>query len=111
MRIKRKCTHPQDPADAIRYPKAKEAALKALEIDGTLAEAHTSLALVKALHDSDWSGGEREFQRPIALNPDYAVVNLWYGWTLGLMGLLDEAIAEAIPPGILTISNKWMSRS
>ena len=77
------------------YPKAKEAALKALEIDDTLAEAHTSLALVKALHDLDWSGGEREFQRAIALNPDYAVAHLYYGWTLGLMGLLDEAIAEA----------------
>jgi serine/threonine protein kinase/tetratricopeptide (TPR) repeat protein len=77
------------------YPKAKEAALKALEIDDTLAEAHTSLALVKALHDWDWSGGEREFQRAIALNPDYAVAHLWYGWTLGWMGRLDEAIVEA----------------
>jgi serine/threonine protein kinase/tetratricopeptide (TPR) repeat protein len=77
------------------YPKAKEAALKALEIDDTLAEAHTSLALVTALHDLNWSGGAREFQRAIALNPDYAVAHLWYGWTLGLMGLFDEAIAEA----------------
>jgi eukaryotic-like serine/threonine-protein kinase len=77
------------------YPKAKEAALKALQIDDTLAEAHTSLALVKAHHDWDWSGGEREFQRAIALNPDYAMFHMWYGFILGDMGRFDEAIAEA----------------
>ena len=77
------------------YPKAKEAALKALEIDDTLAEAHTSLAIVKAGYDWHWSGGEREFQRAIALNPDYAMAHMWYGFTLALMGRFDEAIAEA----------------
>ncbi len=77
------------------YPKAKEAALKALEIDDALAEAHTSLAFVKANHDWDWSGGEREFLRAMALNPDYAIAHLWYGFTLANMGRLDKSIAEA----------------
>ena len=61
------------------YPKAKEAALKALEIDDTLAEAHTSLAYIKAVYDWDWSGAEREFQRAIELNPSYADAHQWYG--------------------------------
>jgi len=77
------------------YPKAREAALKALEIDDTLAEAHTSLALVKAHHEWDWSGAEREFQRAIALNPDYAMAHQWYGWTLMMRGRFEESIAEA----------------
>jgi serine/threonine protein kinase/Flp pilus assembly protein TadD len=76
------------------YPKAKEAALKALEIDDTLAEAHTSLAVVKANQDWDWSGGEREFQRAIALNPDSAIAHFWYGWTLMNIGRFEESIAE-----------------
>jgi tetratricopeptide (TPR) repeat protein len=76
------------------YPKAKEAALKALEIDDTLAEAHASLAYAKANHDWDWSGGEREFQRAIALNQDYAMAHLWYGWTLVNTGRIEESIAE-----------------
>jgi len=69
--------------------------LKALEIDDTLAEAHTSLALVKAHHDWDWSGAEKEFQRAIALNPDYVMAHPWYGWTLANTGRFEESIAEA----------------
>jgi len=69
--------------------------LKALQLDDTLAEAHTSLALVKAQHDWDWSGAEKEFQRAIALNPDYAMAHGWYGWTLGNTGRSEESIAEA----------------
>jgi len=76
------------------YPRAKEAALKALEIDDTLAEAHASLALVKVYQDWDWSGGEMEFRRAIALNPDYAIAHLSYGWTLLNTGRLGESIAE-----------------
>src|SRR5882672_7156206 len=53
-------------------PKAKKAALRALEIDNTLSEAHTSLAWIKTFNDWDWSGGEDEFQRAIALNPNNA---------------------------------------
>jgi eukaryotic-like serine/threonine-protein kinase len=77
------------------YPKAEEAALKALELDDTLAEAHISLAWIKALFEWDWSGAEREFQRAIALNPNYAVAHYRYSDTLVHMGRLEQAIAEA----------------
>jgi eukaryotic-like serine/threonine-protein kinase len=76
------------------FPKAKEAALKALEIDDTLAEAHASLAWIKKQYDWDWSGGERELQRAIELNPAYATAHLWYGETLIQTGRLEEAITE-----------------
>jgi len=76
------------------YPKAKAAALKALEIDDTLAEAHASLGWVMALYDWDWSGAEKEFQRAIALNPNYAVAHQWYGGILWNMGRLDESMAQ-----------------
>jgi tetratricopeptide (TPR) repeat protein len=76
------------------YPKAKAAAKKALEIDDTLAEAHASLA--HALFQYDWNLPEsnREFQRAIELNSNYATAHQWYGWNLSVMGRFDEAIAE-----------------
>jgi len=76
------------------FPKAKEAALKALEIDDTLAEAHASLAFVKSEYDWDWSAGEREFQRAIELNPSYATAHQWHAVALGTMGRSEDAIAE-----------------
>jgi TolB-like protein/DNA-binding winged helix-turn-helix (wHTH) protein/Flp pilus assembly protein TadD len=76
------------------YPKAKEAALRSLEIDGTLAEAHTSLARIKAEYDWDWSGAETEFQRALQLNPSYATAYLWHGSVLATMGRPEEAIAN-----------------
>ena len=76
------------------FPKAKEAALKALQLDDTLAEAHVSLAYIKTFYDWDWSGAEREFQRAIALNPSYATAHQWYGTALRTIGRLEEAIAE-----------------
>ncbi len=76
------------------YPRAREAALKALEIDDSLAEAHTSLVFVKTFYDWDWSGAERESQRAIELNPRYATAHQWYGDALIQMGRLQEAIAE-----------------
>jgi TolB-like protein/Tfp pilus assembly protein PilF len=76
------------------YPKAKETALKALEIDNTLAEAYPSLAMVKATYEWDWPGGERDYKRAIELNPGYATAHHWYGWHLMWLGRLDEAIAE-----------------
>ena len=77
------------------YPKAKAAAKRALEIDDTLAEAHNALA--GALFDYDWNFAEsnREYQRAIELNPNYATVHHWYGSGPPLvMGRFDEAIAE-----------------
>src|SRR5437867_9031479 len=60
------------------YPKAKAAAKKALELDDTLAEAHTSLAMALCLYDFDFSQAAREFQRAIELNPNYATAHHWY---------------------------------
>jgi serine/threonine protein kinase len=74
------------------YPRAKEAALKSLEMDDTLAEAHTSLALIKTYYDWDWSGAEREFQRAIALNPNYAIAHQWYGEALRMMGRPQDGV-------------------
>ena len=76
------------------YPRAKEAALKALEIDDTLAEGHASLAYVKTFYDWDRSGGEKEFQRAIELNPAYATAHFWHSLALVSMGRSEEAIAE-----------------
>jgi tetratricopeptide (TPR) repeat protein len=76
------------------YPRAKEAALKALETDDTLSEAHASLADIKAFYDWDLSGAEREFQRAIALNPNYAPAHSRYATALVHAGRLDEAINE-----------------
>ena len=75
-------------------PRAKESALKALEIDDTLAEAHTSLAYVKSVYDWDWSGGEKEFQRAIELNPSYGTAHELYGLALGIAGRSEQDIAE-----------------
>jgi serine/threonine protein kinase/TolB-like protein/Tfp pilus assembly protein PilF len=76
------------------YPRAKEAALKALEIDDALAEADTSLAYPEMVYDWDWSGAEKEFQRAIALNASYATAHQWYGELLVSTGRFEEAIAE-----------------
>src|SRR5579862_5364640 len=76
------------------YPTAKAAALKALEIGDTLAEAHASLGWTKALYDGEWAGAEREFKRAIELNPSYGDARLMYGADLRKMGRVEEAIAE-----------------
>jgi TolB-like protein/Tfp pilus assembly protein PilF len=76
------------------FSKAKSAATKALEIDDTLAEAHTSLAFIKEAHDYDQSGSEQEFKRAIELNPNYAVAHHWYGILLRDMGRFDEGLEE-----------------
>jgi eukaryotic-like serine/threonine-protein kinase len=77
------------------FPKAKEAALKALEIDSSLAQAHASLAYAKALYDWDWSGAEKEFQRAIDLSPNYAFAHQWYGVVLLVTGRTEQATMEA----------------
>jgi len=73
------------------WPRAKAAAADALAKDASLAEAHTSAALVKELYDWDWKGAEFEFQRAIALNPNSAVAYHWYGDFLAKMGRFEEA--------------------
>jgi len=76
------------------FPKAKEAALKALAIDETLAEAHTSLGFVNTMYDWDWDSGEEHFLRAIELNPGYALAHHWYALFLAFTGHFDEAIRE-----------------
>jgi TolB-like protein/Tfp pilus assembly protein PilF len=77
------------------YPKATAAAKKALQLDDTLAEAHTTLALALWYYDFDFSQANREFERAIQLNPNYATGHQQYGNnTLSALGRFDEAIAE-----------------
>jgi TolB-like protein/Tfp pilus assembly protein PilF len=77
------------------FPKAKEAAVKALEMDETLAEAHTSLAFVKFRWDRDRVEAEREFQLAIKYKPTYAPAHQWYSSYLVALERFDEAVAEA----------------
>jgi len=77
------------------FPKAKEAAIKALEIDESLAEAHTSLAFIKFRWDRDRVEAEREFTQAIKLKPNYAPAHQWYSSFLVSLERFDEAIAEA----------------
>jgi len=74
--------------------KAREAAAKALELDSSIAEAHTALALIKFFVDWDWSGAEAEYKQATALSPNYASAHFWYSNYLVAMGRLDEAMKE-----------------
>jgi TolB-like protein/DNA-binding winged helix-turn-helix (wHTH) protein/Tfp pilus assembly protein PilF len=76
------------------FPKAKAAAIKALELDSGLGEAHNSLAFLLDGFDWDLDSGGKEFRRAIELNPGYATAHHWYAWHLSLLGRYDEAIAE-----------------
>ena len=75
-------------------PEAKVAALKAIELDRTLAEAHVSLGHIKLWLDWDWPAAEREFKQGIALNPNSALAHNQYAMYLAAMGRLGDAIAE-----------------
>jgi TolB-like protein/Flp pilus assembly protein TadD len=76
-------------------PGAKAAAIKALAIDDTLAEAHVSLSIISLFIEWDWASYERENKRAIALNPNYATAYYTYAQYLMAMGQFDEAIQEA----------------
>jgi TolB-like protein/DNA-binding winged helix-turn-helix (wHTH) protein/Flp pilus assembly protein TadD len=76
------------------FPKAKAAAIKALELDSALGEAHNSLAFVLDGFDWDFDAAGKEFRRAIELNPGYATAHHWYAWHLSLLGRYDEAITE-----------------
>jgi tetratricopeptide (TPR) repeat protein len=81
------------PRDA--EPKARSYYEKALQLDETLAEAHSGLALwVLFPYDWDWPGAEREFKRAIALDPNSASAHAGYGWYLGYLGRLEDALPE-----------------
>ncbi|MCI0446678.1 tetratricopeptide repeat protein [bacterium] len=79
------------PSEAIR--KAKDASMKALELDETLAEAHVSLASVHEF-EWNWKETEKEYKRAIELNPSYATAHHWYSLYLENMGKREEAISE-----------------
>jgi len=77
------------------FPKGKAAALKALQLNDRLAEAHTALAYLLYLGDMDMAGSTAEFERAIALNPNYATAHQWYqNGTTTAFGRFDQAIAE-----------------
>ncbi len=77
------------------FPKAKAHALKAVELDDGLAEAHASLGEVKHFDEHDWIAAEREYKRAIELRPGYATAHHWYALYLLAMGRIPEARAEA----------------
>jgi TolB-like protein/DNA-binding winged helix-turn-helix (wHTH) protein/tetratricopeptide (TPR) repeat protein len=90
-------------------PRAKEAARKAVLLDPTLSEAHTSLAFALETSAWDWGGAESEYRRALELNPGYATAHHWYGYYLITVGRNDEAIlelkrAESLDPLSLIIS-------
>jgi serine/threonine protein kinase/Flp pilus assembly protein TadD len=76
------------------FPRAKAAATRALDLDATLAEAHTSLIFAGLYYDWDWLAAEREYKRAIELNPNYATAHQWYALSLPPRGRLEEAIVE-----------------
>jgi TolB-like protein/DNA-binding winged helix-turn-helix (wHTH) protein/Tfp pilus assembly protein PilF len=80
------------PAEA--FPQAKAAADEALALDDSLAEAHTSLALVLDLYYWDWDAAEKQYKLAISLNPGYATAHHWYAWHLFVMGRNAEALYE-----------------
>ena len=75
-------------------PKAKASAIKALELDTALGEAHNSLAFCLDGFEWDFEGAGKEFRRAIDLNPSYATAHHWYAWHLALISLYDDAIVE-----------------
>jgi len=75
-------------------PKAKAAAVKALELNSALGEAHNSLAFCLDGFDWDFASAEKEFRRAIELNPGYATAHHWYAWHLALVGRNAEAVTE-----------------
>jgi tetratricopeptide (TPR) repeat protein len=82
------------PEDA--YPKEKDAALKALEIDGSLAEARAALGWAKLFYDRDWDGAREEFQRAVDLNPNLASAHQAYATYFVCMGQFDRAESEIL---------------
>jgi DNA-binding SARP family transcriptional activator/Tfp pilus assembly protein PilF len=80
------------PDDA--FPKAKEAAERALELDSTIAEPHATLGHVAMYHTWDWPAAEREYRHALAINPSYPTAHEWYGLFLAAMGRYEEAQAE-----------------
>ena len=91
------------------FPRANDAATRALRLDATLTEPHTSLAYVRFYHDWDWTAAEGEFRRALMLNPNYATAHQWYAVYLTAMGRFEAARAaigkaQALDPTSLAIN-------
>ena len=76
------------------FPRAKAAAETALELDETLAEAHSALGHLRMLYDWDWRGAEQEFKKALELDANYSIAHLWYGNLLTVLRRFEEAIVE-----------------
>jgi eukaryotic-like serine/threonine-protein kinase len=76
-------------------PRASEAAKKALELDGTLSEAHLEMGKVHYWYDFDWNAAEKELRRAVELGPEYASAHAYYGWYLISVGRTQEGIEES----------------
>ena len=81
-------------ASAEAYPRAREAAEKALKLDESLAEAHTALAMVKLAYDWEFPAAAREFQRALEIDPSYSDAHKMYSQYLAAMGRFEEALRE-----------------
>jgi len=97
------------------FSRAKAAALKAVELDDTLADAHVSLAFIAETHEWDWATAEREYKRALELNPGDARAHHWYAGYLMYVGRYDEGIAEAkrardLDPLSLPVNNALAGR-
>src|SRR3954464_14738320 len=75
--------------------RARAEAAKAIALDDTLAEAHTSLGWVTFIYDWDWAGADRQFRRAVELNPSYATARQWWSWFLAAMGRFEQALEQA----------------
>jgi TolB-like protein/DNA-binding winged helix-turn-helix (wHTH) protein/Flp pilus assembly protein TadD len=94
------------------FSRAKAAVTRALELDADLPEAHTTLAFITLYYDWQWAAAEREFQRAIELNPNYANAHHWYAEYLSLRGRHEEGIRESerardLDP-LSSIINTWV---
>ena len=90
-------------------PRARAAAVKALELDESLAEAHTSMGIVKLVYDWDWRGAEAEFDRAIGLKPGDSNAHLWRGHLLVLEGRFDDGLAAIRRALDLDPLSSWVS--
>jgi TolB-like protein/Tfp pilus assembly protein PilF len=79
----------------VAMPKAKEAAEKALQLDDSLSEAHTSLGFVYTIYEWNWAEAEKELRRALQLNPGYAPAHDWYGWLLAALGQPADSLRES----------------
>ena len=76
------------------FRQARAAATKALTLDDSLGEAHTSLAFALDLYGWDWQAAEKEYEQAIKLTPGYSTLHLWYAWHLMVVGRTSEGILE-----------------